>query len=311
MNWSETKKRLLTLAKGRREEWAGVDASSDEPLVLPSATDDAPIRAASLCVASGKGGTGKTVVSASLAHLFGGHGRTLIVDADMGVGNAHILQDVSPARSLVDVVDDVATVREVIVPCGGQIDLLGAGSGVPRMAELSPYEMHLMASGLCEIERDYGYLLVDSAAGVSRQTVTFAGACDMILIVTTPDLTAMTDAYAFYKVLLQSRADAEVRLLVNRATGEEEALEVAERIERVCRRFIGHSPGYLGWLPEDRAVPRCVNRRAPVVLLEPSSPMAYALRRSATRLIEELAVLEPAGFGRSLAVTYPPPARYA
>ena len=132
-----------------------------------------PPRAASLCVASGKGGTGKSVVAASLACQLADRGRTLILDADFGVGNAHILQDVTPTATLVEVALGQASVRDALVPCSGRIDLLGAGSGVPRMAELSRYEVQLIASGLEQVETDYRYLLVDSAAGISRQTLRF------------------------------------------------------------------------------------------------------------------------------------------
>jgi MinD-like ATPase involved in chromosome partitioning or flagellar assembly len=130
----------------------------------------------SLCIASGKGGTGKSVVTASLAALFAPRGRTLLVDADFGVGNAHILHDVAPRATCVDVVEGGLGVREALVACGKDLDLLAAGSGVPRMAELSSYELHVLASGLREVESSYRYVLVDSAAGVSHQTMAFARA---------------------------------------------------------------------------------------------------------------------------------------
>ena len=258
------------------------------------------VRAASLCVASGKGGTGKSIVSASLSSLFSGRGRTLLVDLDLGVGNAHILQDVSPARSLVDVVEGRHSVAGVVAPCSGQVDLVPAGSGVPRMADLSGPEMHLLAAGLADLDRDYRYLVVDSAAGVSLQTVEFARACDVVLIVTTPDLTAMTDAYAFLKVLVGRSPRIEPLLLVNRAGSEREAQEVAERILRVCRRFLGRVPRPVGWIPDDKAVTRSVNQRGPVVLKAPEAPASAALRRIAVTVLEEMNRHHARGMGRAL-----------
>jgi len=266
----------------------------------PAGSADAPAAAISLCIASGKGGTGKSVVTASLASLFSRDERTLIVDADMGVGNAHLLQDVSPTKSFVDVVEGRCSVKDVLVPCGERIDLVSAGSGVPRMAELSSYELHLIASGLAEIEADYRFELVDSAAGISRQTVAFAKASDAVLVVTTPDLTAMTDAYAFLKVLFSRRPELDPWVLVNRASGEEEAAEVAGRIERVCSRFLQRSTRCIGWVPEDPVVTHCANRRGPVVLLEPHAPFSYALRQVAVTLRGELAGLAPRGLGQGL-----------
>ena len=304
MNWYETRRKLLELATGRRVGGngrppsngrhrgyrAGAGSSTPGTVERPGI-----VRAASLSVASGRGGTGKTVVSAALATLFAIRGRTLIVDADLGVGNAHILQDVSPPRSFVDVVEGQHTAREVLVPCSAQIDLLAAGSGVPRMADLSAFELHLIAAGLEELERDYRYLVVDSAAGVSLQTIGFARASDVVLIVTTPDLTAMTDAYAFLKVLEGRSPRCRPLLVVNRVSGESEAREVADRITRVCRRFIGKGPRLVGWIPEDRAV----TQRGPVVLNEPDAPASSALRRVAVRILEELNRRHHPGLGRT------------
>jgi len=259
------------------------------------------LRAASLCVASGKGGTGKSVVSASVSTLFSRSGKTLIIDADMGVGNAHILQDVCPEHSLVDVVDGKKGVKEVIAPCSAQLDLLAAGSGFSQMASLSSYELHVVASGIESLEKEYEYVVVDSAAGISHQTIAFAAACDVVLIVTTPDVTAMTDAYAFLKVLLQRKPDVEPLLVVNRATSFAEAEHVAERMCSVSHKFLAREPRWIGTIPEDSAVLRSVNRRVPTVTSEPQSSAAQALRGIAVTVLEELAKVSHAGVGRILA----------
>ena len=304
MNWSETRKKLLQLASNRAsrsieegDSFPGseVDGQTDELF-----SNGAVRRAASLCIASGKGGTGKSVVSASLATLFRARGRTLIVDADMGVGNAHILQDVAPAKTFVDVVEGELPVREVVHHCVPDLDLVAAGSGVPRMAELTSYELFLIAGGLAELETDYAYAVVDSAAGVSRQTLAFARACDLTLLVTTPDLTAMTDVYAFLKLLVAGRSAARPLLLVNRAKDEDEAAEVARRIARVGERFLGFAPKLIGWIPDDPAVCATVNRRGAVVALEPHAEAARALRTIAVSVLEELGRTEAHGLGRTL-----------
>jgi len=305
MNWSETRKKLLHLASRRatrcyeeppRTAHGGPGDDSAWSGAEPAPRDR---RAASLCVASGKGGTGKTALSASLAHLLSSRGRTLIIDADLGVGNAHILQGASPVKTFVDVAEGRATVREILTPCSETIDLLAAGSGVPRMAELNAYEMHLIATGLEDLELDYRYMLIDSAAGVSRQTMAFAAASDLTLIVTTPDLTAMTDAYAFLKVLI-AQSQQRPLLLVNRAQDEEQAFEVRDRILRVCDRFLGRVPLPIGWLPEDPAVGSAGNRRGPVAALEPQAEFSAALRRKVGTILEELGRTRAQGVGRRL-----------
>lgn len=293
MNWDRARK-LLSIDGGNRDAPAGSDRDA------PARAGMHLVRAASLCVASGKGGTGKSVVSASLAALFARTGRTLLVDADMGVGNAHILQDVAPDRSFVDVVEGRASVRDIRASCGENLDLLAAGSGVSRMASLSSWEMDLVAAGLEDLEGEYRYVLVDSAAGISNQTVALAAASDLVLVVTTPDVTALTDAYAFFKVLLQRRPDCTPRFVVNRAASFEEGVQVSERLCAVARRFLRHEPRCVGILPDDRAVVRCVNGRAPVVSREPDSPFARALTLAFGRIQGELAQAGTEGLGHAL-----------
>jgi len=298
MNWTDTRKRLLQMAAGRAPRPDG-EASPAPGRRLPKKEAPRP-RPVSLCMASGKGGTGKSIVSAALAALFAPRGRTLLVDADFGVGNAHILQDVSPRATCVDVVEGRETVRSSLVSCGKELDLLAAGSGVPRMAEMSSYELHLLATGLGEVEDEYRYVLIDSAAGVSHQTLAFARAADATLIVTTPDLTAMTDAYAFLKLLFAGRAGTRALLLVNRAASAEEAEEVTRRIARVGERFLGMAPRCIGWLPHDPTVSACVNRRGSVISLEPGAEVSRSLRLISVAIAEELGQVQPKGFGSEL-----------
>jgi len=299
MDWHQARRKLrlgprpLTRWRGAPQvsKGANVNGWNGPERAPPEPPGNGRPHAASVCIASGKGGTGKSVVSASIASLFARRGRTLLVDADLGVGNAHILQDVSPDLTFVDVVEERCEVEDAVVRCSDRLDLLGAGSGYANMAALTPYQMYLIASGLERLERGYRYLLVDSAAGISDQTLTFAAACDVVVLVTTPDVTAMTDAYAFLKVLAQRRSGARPLLVVNRVFGGEDAASVAQRIASVSQKFLGSEPRSLGGLPEDRAAFRSVQRRQPVVEAEPDSDLARALQRVADDIEVEIAVV--------------------
>lgn len=294
MKWEQALKLLRLASRPGRERFEGGPE--------PAGGDRSPYtpRASSICVASGKGGTGKSITTASLGALFARQGRTLIVDADMGVGNAHILQNVSPAHSFVDVVEGRLGVSEVVTHCDARLDLLPAGSGVSHMASLSSYELQMVATGLSSLEEDYEYVIVDSAAGISNQTMAFAAACDLVLIVTTPDLTAMTDAYAFLKVLSQRQPDVQPLMLVNRARSMAEAERVAERMCSVSRKFLDIEPRWVGTLPDDVAVLDSVNSRSPVVTFDPNSPAAQSLRPLAITLLQELAKVRREGVGQTL-----------
>ena len=286
-----------------------VEASQiSAPRHVPATARGTATAASSACIASGKGGTGKSLVSASLATLLGEEGRTLLLDADLGVGNAHIMQDVSPPLSIADVVEDRCSLRSILCPCRKGVDLLPAGSGYAHLATLDPEVLHRLALDIEALESEYRHLVVDSAAGISNQTLAFAAAADVVVVVTTVDVTAMTDAYALLKVLWQRRALATPLLVVNRASSVDEARTAAERICGVAHKFLGREPRYIGHLPEDRAAFRCVQRRLPVVVGEPESELATALRRLALAVRAECARVGAQGLGRNLAsrVLYAP-----
>lgn len=295
MKWEQAR-RLLRLGRER----PGSHRLGSTAVAEVGPDPHAAVRAASVCVASGKGGTGKSVVSASLATLFAPRGRTLLFDADLGVGNAHILQDVSPEHTLADVVDGSFDLAVAVAACRPQLDLLAGGSGYAKLASLSTRELHVIGSGLERLELAYRHLVVDSAAGISGQTISFAAASDVVLLVTTPDVTALTDVYAFFKVLLQRRPACLPLLVINRVASEDEAKSAADRIATVSRKFLNRGPRYVGYLPEDRAAFRSVQQRRPVVIGEPQSALARALNDLALNLLQELGRNHPHGFGRTL-----------
>ncbi len=314
MNRWDHARQLLRI--GRRAETGR--SLPEQPFRVPAEPALRSVRGRSVCIASGKGGTGKSSITAALADLLSRHGSSLLLDADLGCANAHIFHDVHPEHSFADVVAGDRGVHEIVTPCGPGLDLLPGGSGVGRLAGLREYELEMIGRGLARIEPDYDFLLVDSAAGLSRQTVAFAAACDRTVLVTTPDVTAMTDAYAFLKVFVRQCAALGQRrelplLVVNRATSEKEAEEVTCRLREVTRKFLDQRLDVLGWTPEDRAVFRCTQRRQSVVSGEPESRVARALEQVSTDLLARLEESEGPGAGRRLEEmsTGPRPSRRA
>ena len=239
-------------------------------------------------------------------HSSHARGKTLLLDADLGCGNAHILQDVHPTRSFADVITGDVDVGEIVTPCPNGVDLLAGGSGFARLAGLKTFELEMIGRGLSELETGYEHLVIDSAAGLSRQTVAFAAASDLSVIVTTPDVTAMTDAYAFLKVFARQCEAIGIErpmplLVVNRVTADDEVTSVAGRLQDVVSKFLGRHIELIGSLPEDRAAFRCIQRRATIVDGEPDSELARALVGISTAVLARMARLEAHGVGARLA----------
>ncbi len=251
----------------------------------------------SIAIASGKGGTGKSVFSASLASAFAGRGLpTILFDADLGVGNAHILHGVTAERTAAHVVAGRETIQNVVVDGPHGVRVVPGGSGVAGMATLSSYELHLLGRALARLEDPaVDLLMADAGAGISAQTIRFLAAADLVVLVTTPDLTALTDAYALIKVLVTAHPRTDISLVVNRVHNPEEGLGAADRICQTARRFLGVEVRYIGSMPEDAEVQVSVADRVPFLVRDPHSPAAAFVRYAAETLEAVLATRAAGG----------------
>lgn len=255
-------------------------------------------RASVIAVTSGKGGVGKSNVAVNLAVRFAAAGkRVLLVDADLGLANADVLCNVEVPFNLSHVVARRKTLREVVVrvPLGGAggergagFDLVGGASGLARMADLDEGGRKLLTDGLAELEANTDVVLIDTGAGISANVLGFCRSADNILVVTTPEPTAITDAYAMIKSIAPSQpgptAERKISLLVNQAKSREEARAVYERVAKVARQFLGVNVLDAGHVVADEAVGAAVRRRTPVVVHDPRCPASACLMQLAMRL---------------------------
>jgi len=269
----------------------------------PARPAPSPIRAPRppiVCVASGKGGTGKSVLTSNLAvHLAASGIRVLAIDADMGLANLHILLGMRPRRTVLEVIDRGAGLDDIaeVGPVG--LRLAAGGSGVAEMADLDSGRIGRLVAAMEELGRQADVVLVDTGAGIGRATTSFLYALEEILVVTTPDLTAMTDAYAVIKNVAHNNAAARLFLVVNRAPSAVEGLEVFSRMDRISRRFLGRPLTYLGHVLEDERVPASVAAQRPILLDQPAAPAAACLRGVGRSLLLELGPRGAAGVPRA------------
>jgi flagellar biosynthesis protein FlhG len=251
-------------------------------------------RVRSLAVVSGKGGVGKSLVVTNLAVALARLGkRVLLVDGDLSLANIDLLLGMIPRQNLGDVVFGAAAIEDVLIRTPSGVLLLPAASGTEELANLDDFRRESLIRELSKIERGCDRLLLDTAPGIGRQTVHFASAADSIWIVTTPEPTAFSDAYATLKVLSRRRRPERLGILVNRVRSREEARDTAERIRAVSRRFLGFEPEFVGHVEEDPAAGHAVLRQEPLLEIFPHSPAAACLQALAVRLLEEPMPPEP------------------
>lgn len=241
-------------------------------------------RASVTAITSGKGGVGKSNIAVNLAVKFAQSGkRVLLIDADLGLANADVLSGIEVPYNLSHVLAGRKTVREVLVKAPGGFDLLGGASGLSRMADLDDAGRQKLLGVIQELERGADIILIDTGAGISSNVLAFCRAADHVLVVTTPEPTAVTDAYALVKSIGAS-PDRKLSLLVNQASGAAEAQAVYDRIAKVARQFLSANVLDAGHVLRDEEVARSVRRRTPLLLSAPNAVAARSISQLAFRL---------------------------
>jgi flagellar biosynthesis protein FlhG len=231
-----------------------------------------------VCVASGKGGTGKTVLATNLAVLRARRGeRVLLVDFDAGLANAHLLLGLTPRWDLGHVMEGEVDYRRAVVEGPGGVHLLSGGVGRTVLANPTRRDLERLFRALRPAEDDYDLIVIDHGAGIGYATVAHIAATSTLVLVTSHEVTGLSDAYAVYKRSLMVNPHVRVGLVVNRAPTQEVALGAWDRFRSACQRFLVSQPEWIGWVPADLAVASSVDARVPVTLSTPSSPSAEAL----------------------------------
>ena len=256
-------------------------------------------RATVIAITSGKGGVGKSNIAVNLAIGLAAAGKqTVLLDADLGLANADVLCGVDLPANLSHLIGSNGRrreLRDVIVDAPGGFKLIGGASGLARMADLAEADRRRLVEALGQLEDQADVILVDTGAGISPNVLSFTRAADQVLVVTTPEPTAITDAYAVVKVVsreLQAPSDLAGRpgasrplsLIVNQAESPAEAKIVYQRISRVARQFLNVTLYDAGHVMADGHVTSAVRRRVPFTLTHPKCPAALCIQQLVMRL---------------------------
>jgi flagellar biosynthesis protein FlhG len=242
-------------------------------------------RANVIAVTSGKGGVGKSNIAVNLAIKLASSGKEVVLlDADLGLANADVLCNIDLPSNLSHVISRRKELADVMVHAPGGFRLIGGASGLARMADLSDDDRQRLVSALAELESRTDVILIDTGAGISPNVLSFTRCADHVLVVTTPEPTAITDAYAVIKVISRDSPDRPISLLVNQVHRPDEGRLVYERISQVARQFLSIHVLDAGYVPSDPEVPAAVRRRTPFLIANARCPASVAIGQLAMRL---------------------------
>ena len=268
------------------------------PTNTPSATAHghvvrprSPSGAHIIAVTSGKGGVGKTFVSANLAAALTRHGlRVLVLDADLGLANLDVVLNLYPKVTLHDVFIGKATLEEAVVTAPGGFHVLLAGSGMVEYSRLTPEVRNQLIHVIDKLAPNYDVVLLDTGAGISDVVLFSVSLAHEVLIVAPPEPTSLTDAYAAIKVLATQQKRHNMRLVINQAARPGDGRAITGQLQQVLNRFVNTESGmplrliHMGDIPADKAVREAVMRRQLLLQAMPGCAASLAIAQLANRV---------------------------
>jgi flagellar biosynthesis protein FlhG len=246
-----------------------------------------------LAITSGKGGVGKTFVSANLAAALAKRGhRVLVLDADLGLANLDVVLNLYPKTTLHDVFTGKAKLEDAIIKAPGGFSVLLAGSGMVEYSRLTPEVRDDFIRIMESLVPRYDVVLLDTGAGISDVVLFAVSLASEVLLVATPEPTSLTDAYATIKVLIGQQKRQSIRMIINQTARLGDGRAITVQLQQVLDRFVPGEPGrpirlvHMGDIPADPAVRQAIMRRQLLMQNTPSCPAGLAMAQLAVKLEE-------------------------
>jgi flagellar biosynthesis protein FlhG len=252
----------------------------------PANTAASPQTQNTLAVASGKGGVGKTWFSVTLAQAMAKLGRrALLFDADLGLANVDIQLGLMPKRDLAEVLQgNISLTGAALHFDQGGFDIIAGRSGSGSLATLPPRQLAELTTELSGISGRYDRVIFDLSAGIDRNVRQLAVHAASVLVLTTDEPTALTDAYAFIKVVNALKPEADVRVVVNMAASARDGERTYGTLLKACQSFLKRSPPLAGVVRQDRLVRDAIRAQMPLLTRSPNAEAAEDVLAIAARL---------------------------
>jgi flagellar biosynthesis protein FlhG len=243
-------------------------------------------RCRTIAFTSGKGGVGKSNLVLNTGLLLARHGRRVaLLDGDLGLGNLTVLMGQAPNYDLRDVMAGDKHMRDIVMEGPNGLRVIPAGSGVAELANLTEAERQELFEQLHDIEASVDFLLIDTSAGISDTVLSLILASDESVVVTQPEPTALADAYALMKVVIQQFPAYPFHVLINMVRDGKQARQVQRSLAEILTRFLGYTPGDAGFVVMDSWVAQAVVQQVPFTTLAPRAPASRCMEDLVARLL--------------------------
>ncbi len=239
-----------------------------------------------IAVTGGKGGVGKTNTALNLALcLAEKDSRVCLFDADLGLSNINVLLGIYPEFGIEDVVSKEKRLEDVIIKNYHGIDIIPGSSGVEKLANLEKESIDELIKTFNPLDC-YDFLIFDTAAGISRNVISFCMASKEIVCVVTPEPTSLTDSYSLLKVLNAQKFTGTIKLVINQCSNMDKATQVYKKLKEVVNKYLAVDIEPLGVILYDEALQEAVKKQVPLITLYPGSKASKGFKSAAVRLLE-------------------------
>ncbi len=239
-----------------------------------------------IAITSGKGGVGKSNLSVNMAIAYAQQGKKVtLIDGDLGMANVNVLMNIVPQYNLMHVVNHQKTMQEVINDTEFGIKFIAGANGFSKIANLSVDELDYFAKQFAMLGNS-DIIIIDTGAGIANNVLQFVAAADEVYVVTTPEPTAITDAYGIIKIITTELVDREmnIKLLVNRVHSADEGKRISDRIINIVGQFLNKKVDYIGFVYDDPVVQASVIRQKPFIIVNPTSKPAQCIKHIVGRI---------------------------